>query len=82
MNNFSYERLHNNLQYMKLHTVEELLDNCLELAARDSKTTMEVLDYLFEQERKNREAAAIERRMKIAVFPVKKTLEEFDFEFQ
>jgi len=82
MNNFSYERLHNNLQYLKLNTIEELLDNCLELAARDNKTTMEVLDYLFEQERKHREAVAIERRMKSAVFPVKKTLEEFDFEFQ
>jgi len=43
---------------------------------------MEVLDYLFEQEIKHREAVAIERRMKSAVFPVKKTLEEFDFEFQ
>ena len=82
MNNFSYERLHNNLQYLKLNTVEVLLDNCLEIDARDSKTTMEVLDYLFEQEKKHREAAVIERRMKSAAFPVKKILEEFDFEFQ
>ena len=82
MNNFSYERLRNNLQYLKLNTIEELLDNFLETAARDNKTTMEVLDYLFEQEKKHREAVAIERRMKSAVFPVKKTLEEFDFEFQ
>ena len=82
MNNFSYERLHNNLQYLKLNTIEEILDNCLELAARDSRTTMEVLDHLFEQERKHIEAVAIERRMKSAVFPVRKTLEEFDFEFQ
>jgi DNA replication protein DnaC len=82
MNNFSYERLHNNLQYLKLNSIEELLDNYLEIAARDNKTTMEVLDYLFEQEKKHREAAAIDRRMKSAGFPVKKTLEEFDFEFQ
>ncbi|HET8685347.1 MAG TPA: IS21-like element helper ATPase IstB [Methanosarcina sp.] len=82
MNNLTYERLHNNLQYLKLNTVEELLDNFLEIAARDNKTTMEVLDYLFEQEKKHREAAAIERRMKNAVFPVNKTLEDFDFEFQ
>jgi DNA replication protein DnaC len=52
MNNFSYEKLHSNLQYLKLNTIEELLDNYLEIAARDSKTTMEVLDYLFEQEKK------------------------------
>lgn len=82
MNNFSYERLHSNLQYLKLNTIEEILDNYLEIAARDCKTTMEVLDYLFEQEKKHREAAAIERKMKSAAFPVKKTLEEFDFEFQ
>jgi DNA replication protein DnaC len=82
MNNFTYERLHNNLQYLKLNTVEELLDNSLEIAARDKMTTMEVLDYLFEQEKKHREAVAVERRMKSAAFPVKKTLEEFDFEFQ
>ena len=49
MNNFSYERLHSNLQYLKLNTIEELFDNYLEIAARDSKTTMEVLDYLFER---------------------------------
>ena len=48
MNNFTYERLHNNLQYLKLNTIEDLVDNCLELAARDSKTTMKVLDYLLE----------------------------------
>jgi DNA replication protein DnaC len=82
MNNFTYERLHNNLQYLKLNTVEDLLDNFLEIASRDNKTTMEVLDYLFEQEKKHREAVSIERRMKSAVFPVKKTLEGFDFEFQ
>jgi DNA replication protein DnaC len=82
MNNFTYERLHNNLEYLKLNTVEELLDNYLEIAARDRKTTMEVLDYLFEQEKKHREYAAIERKMKTAVFPVKKTMDEFDFEFQ
>jgi len=42
MNNFTYERLHNNLQYLKLNTIEDMLDNLLEVAARDNKTTMEV----------------------------------------
>ena len=82
MNNFTYERLHSNLHYLKLDTIEAILDNYLELAAKDCKTTMEVLDYLLEQERKNRDAAAIKRRIKHAVFPVIKTLEEFNFEFQ
>jgi DNA replication protein DnaC len=82
MNNFTYERLHNNLHYLKLDTIEAILDNYLEFAAKDSKTTMEVLDYLLEQEKKNRDAAATNRRIKHAVFPVIKTLEEFNFEFQ
>jgi DNA replication protein DnaC len=82
MNNFTYERLHNNLHYLKLDTIEAILDNYLELAAKDSKTTMEVLDYLLEQERKNRDSAAINRRMKCAAFPIIKTLEEFNFDFQ
>ena len=82
MNNFTYERLHNNLVNLKLDTIEAILDNYLELAAKDGKTTMEVLDYLLEQERKHKDAKAIDRRMKSAVFPVKKTLEEFNFDFQ
>ena len=49
MNNFTYERLHNNLVHLKLDTIEAILDNYLELAAKDGKTTMEVLDYLLEQ---------------------------------
>lgn len=43
---------------------------------------MEVLDHLFEQERKKKDAAATNRRMKSAAFPVIKTLEEFNFDFQ
>ena len=82
MNNFTYERLHTNLQYLKLNCIEELLDNYLEIAARDNKTTMEVLDYLFEQEKKHREAVAIERRMKSAVFPVKRILRNLILNFR
>jgi DNA replication protein DnaC len=82
MNPLTYERLHSNLLFLKLNTIEQILDNCLELAAKDGKNTMEVLDDLFAQERKHREAAAIERRTKFAVFPVRKTLDDFDFEFQ
>jgi DNA replication protein DnaC len=82
MNNFTYERLHNNLQSLKLDTIEAILDNHLELAAKDGKTTMEVLDHLFEQERKKRDATATNRRMKSAAFSVIKTLEEFNFDFQ
>jgi DNA replication protein DnaC len=82
MNNLTYKRLHDNLQYLKLDTIEVILDNYLELAAKDGKATMVVLDYLLEQERKHRDATAISRRMKSAAFPVIKTFEEFNFDFQ
>jgi len=34
MNNFTYERLHNNLQYLKLNTIEDMLDNYLEVGCK------------------------------------------------
>jgi len=82
MNPLTYERLHSNLLLLKLTTIEQILDNYMEMALKDGKTTMEVLDHLFEQEKRYREAAAIERRTRFAVFPVRKTLDDFDFEFQ
>ncbi|WP_319507524.1 hypothetical protein [uncultured Methanolobus sp.] len=40
MNSLIYERLHSNLLDLKLNTIEQLLDNCLELAAKDETTTL------------------------------------------
>jgi len=51
MSNFAYERLHSNLQHLKLDTIESIVDNYLEIAAKDGKTTLEVLDYLIDQEK-------------------------------
>lgn len=82
MSNFAYERLHANLQHLKLNTIDMILDNYLEIAAKDGKTTLDVLDYLVDQEKKIKEASSQETRMKLAGFPVKKELEKFDFEFQ
>jgi len=82
MSNFAYERLHANLQHLKLDTIDTILDNYLEIAAKDGKTTLDVLDYLVDQEKKIKEASSQESRMRLAGFPVKKGFEEFDFEFQ
>lgn len=48
MNPLIYERLHSNLLYLKLNIIEQVLDNYLELATKDDRTTMEVLDHLLE----------------------------------
>ena len=82
MSNFAYERLHSNLQHLKLDTVESIVDNYLEIAAKDEKTTLEVLDYLIDQERLTKENTARERKMRLAMFPVHKRLEDFDLDFQ
>ena len=82
MSNFTYERLHANLQHLKLDTIEGIVDNYLEVATKDGKTSMEVLDYLIDQERLTKDNAARERKMRLAMFPVQKRVEDFDFDFQ
>ena len=82
MSNLAYERLHTNLVKLKLNTVGTILDNSLEIAAKEGKTTLEVLDYLMDQEKHAKDTLSQETRMKLARFPVIKRFEDFDFEFQ
>ncbi len=82
MSNLEYERLHANLVKLKLTTVDTILDNYLEIASKEGKSTLEVLDYLMDQEKHAKDTASQETRMRLAGFPVKKRLEDFDFEFQ
>jgi len=82
MSNLAYERLHANLVKLKLHTVGTIIDNYLEIAAKEGKTTMEVLDYLIDQEKHAQDASSRETRMRLAGFPAKKRLQDFNFEFQ
>jgi len=56
MSNLAYERLHTNLVKLKLNTVGTILDNYLEIAAKEGKTTLEVLDYLMDQEKHGKQS--------------------------
>lgn len=78
----AYERLHSNLEKLKLDTIATILDSYLEIAAKEEKSVLEVLDHLIEEERRAKDALAMEYRMRFAGFPVRKALEEFDFKFQ
>jgi len=80
--NLAYERLHANLQAMGLLTMERNLDGALELGTKEERSVTEILDGLVEQERKARQTSLIEMRLKLAGFPVRKTLEEFDYKAQ
>jgi len=82
MSNLVYERLHQNLRDLKMTAIEEMLDNYLEIAARESTPVMEVLDRLMEEEKHRRERLSLENRMKWAGFPVRKDLDTFEFSFQ
>ena len=78
----AYERLHVNLEKLKLNTIATILDSYLEIAAKEGCSVTEILDHLLEEERCAKDASAIEHKMRFAGFPVRKTLAEFDFKFQ
>ena len=66
MSSLVYEWVPDNLNRLKLTTFESLLDNFLEIAAKEERTTLEVLDYLLAQEVKSKEDRALEFRMRLA----------------
>lgn len=78
----TYERLHSNLLELKMFTAESTVDSLLELAATRELAPVEVLDQLLDQEVKARKASAIETRTRLAGFPAKKRLADFDLSFQ
>jgi DNA replication protein DnaC len=82
MTNFEYERLHHNLKLLKLRTFESILDNYLEIAAREKRSTIEILDHLVDRELKGKEGRSLALRMRKASFPMEKRLDDFDFGFQ
>jgi DNA replication protein DnaC len=78
----AYERLHVNLEKLKLNTIATILDSYLELAAKNDHSTLEILDHLMEEERSAKDASAIACKMRFAGFPVEKSLDDFNFKFQ
>jgi len=49
---------------------------------RIKKNIVEVLDYLLAEEAKTKKNRADENQIKMSDFPYRKTLEQFDFDFQ
>jgi DNA replication protein DnaC len=82
MSSLAYERLHHNLNAMKLLTMASILDNYLEIAAKDGLSTTEILAYLMDQEIKSRNSQDLSVRTRVAGFKVKKTFEDFEVDFQ
>lgn len=78
----AYERLHENLKLLDMNKVEQIVDNYLEIAGKENKSVIEMLDHLFCEELQHKTTKYFDTRIKMAHFPFKKTLEEFDFSFQ
>jgi DNA replication protein DnaC len=82
MGNIGYERLHENLKTLNMEKTSAMLDNYLEVAAKESLSTIQILDHLMNIEAEEKIERRIKTRLKFAKLPFRKTLEEFDFNFQ
>lgn len=78
----AYERLHRSLETLKLPTVGGIVDGYLSSSAAEGRSSVEILDYLLDEEVKARQGQSEQMRMKLAHFPMKKTLDEFDYKAQ
>jgi len=70
------------LDTMGLHTSAALLDAQLERSAHEEHTYVSFLDELLTLEQNERKRRSEELRIKMARLPHRKTIEEFEFEFQ
>jgi len=75
-------RVEDHLLRLRLHSVAARLDAVLSEAARKEPTYLDFLDGLLREELDAKQKRRIAMAVKIAHFPVVKTLEEFDFKFQ
>ncbi len=82
MTELTMERLRENLKNLQMKNTLEILDNYLEWAVKDELNIVEVLDHIFAQEALSKRRRAYEKQVQMSGFPIKKTLEEFDFSFQ
>ena len=79
MSEFTYERLRENLERLKMKNTLEILDNYLERALKENTNVVEILDYIFSEEAKNKNRRAVEKQIQMSGFPMKKGFKEFDF---
>ena len=77
-----YERIHSNLEYLKLNKINEIIENYIEIAVKKDIPLIEVIDYLLLEEKNSKSDIALKISTQIAGYKKKKSLEQFDFSFQ
>lgn len=76
------ERLFDSLKRLKLRHTQEHIDEYCQLAATQNLTYLDFMKMVISEEIAARDETLLIKRLRGARFPVKKNLEEFDFEFQ
>ena len=82
MTEMLYDRIKENLSLLRMSNTLETLDNYLEQALKDGKGIVEVLDHILANEAQAKKMKSANTRIQMAGFPYRKTLDNFDFEFQ
>lgn len=82
MSDLIYDRIKDNLLSLKMTNTLEIIDNYLEHAIKEKTPVLEVLDHILTGEAVFRSNKSTGMRINMAGFPFKKTLADFDFEFQ
>ena len=77
-----YQSVRSHLAYLKLSAAAERLAPALEAAESQKPSYAEFLDRLLGAEVQATEERRLERRLRLAGFPHRKSLEEFDFSAQ
>jgi DNA replication protein DnaC len=74
MSEFTYERLRENLERLKMKHTLDILDNYLEQALKAGTNVVEILDHIFSEEAKNKNQRAIDKQIQMSGFPIKRVL--------
>lgn len=77
-----YIRLKSNLNQLKLTKIAEYLPGYMELNGTKEKPVIQIMRELTDAEIKFRDERAAEINFKVSKFPYKKTLEDFDYDYQ
>lgn len=82
MSEHSLSRVKDNLKELKMHRILEILNEEVARAGQEKSGYVTLLDRLFSEEARVRRERKIERYISQSKIPERKTLEEFDFDFQ
>ena len=81
MEQLTSERLHDNLQRLKLNRAAELLDTIAMEAEERKSSYLAFLDHLLEEEVASKDSRRVQTAMRRAGLPSAKTIEGYDFSF-